>query len=109
MVMLYLPGSSLPDGKLNSPLSFVTTVWVTVEPSFLALTRTPSIMPSSADDTLPESGEAVCAWLAASQRAPLAPRHVASNRDRNRISFLRMDGLGFAWVTLQTSMIAMLP
>ena len=56
--MLYLPGSSLPAGKLNWPLSFDTTVVVMVEPSFLALTSTPSIMPSSAEETWPLS---VCA------------------------------------------------
>src|SRR5215470_15659296 len=47
-------------GKLNSPLALLTTVVVMVEPSFLALTRTPSISPSSAEDTLPFS-PAACA------------------------------------------------
>src|SRR5260370_23036666 len=38
---------------MNSPLALLTTVVVTVEPSFLAPTGTPSISPSSAEDTLP--------------------------------------------------------
>src|SRR5262245_46633648 len=61
MLMLYLPGSSRPAGKLNWPLSFDTTVVVMVEPSFLALTSTPSIMSSSAEETWPLS---VCACVA---------------------------------------------
>src|SRR3974390_2640849 len=40
-------------GKPNSPLALLTTVMAIVEPSFLALMRTPSISPSSAEDTLP--------------------------------------------------------
>jgi hypothetical protein len=48
-------------GKRNSPLALLTTVVVMVEPSFLALMRTPSITPSSAEETLPLK-EAVCAF-----------------------------------------------
>src|SRR5260370_16906145 len=56
-------------GKRNSPLVLLTTVVVTVEPSFLALTRTPSISPSSAEDTLPLR---VCAF------APIVVRPASS-------------------------------
>src|SRR6266446_3576193 len=56
-------------GKRNSPLALLTTVVVTVEPSFLALTRTPSISPSSAEDTLPLR---VCAF------APIVVRPASS-------------------------------
>src|SRR6516162_5796961 len=51
-------------GKLNSPLALLTTVVVTVEPSFLALTRTPSIRPSSFEETLPLNAEAAWACTA---------------------------------------------
>src|SRR2546426_3799019 len=37
------------------------TVTVMVEPSFLALTRTPSMLPSSVEDTTPVSAAAPCA------------------------------------------------
>src|SRR5262245_40839912 len=75
MAMLYLPGSRRPAGKLNSPLAFDTTVVVMVAPSFLALTRTPSIRPSASDETLPDS-----IWaLAVAIRAKLA--EVASSSD----------------------------
>src|SRR5262249_19724523 len=76
----YLPGSSLPAGKLKWPLSFVTTVVVTVEPSFLALTSTPSIWPSSVEDTWPLS---VCAC--APESPAMASTLVGSNRDFNRM------------------------
>src|SRR4051812_37815073 len=59
MAIAYLPGSSRPFGKLYSPLSLVTTVVAMVEPSFLALTRTPSMVASSAEDTFPVR---TCAW-----------------------------------------------
>src|SRR5438105_10195027 len=81
MVRLYLPTSSLPAGKLNWPLSFDTTVVVMVEPSFLALTRTPSIMPSSTEETWPLSVWACAAVI----RAKLAA--VASRRDFNCMVF----------------------
>src|SRR5215510_12697997 len=48
-----------PLGKLYSPLSLVTTVVVMVEPSFFTLTRTPSIVGSSVEETLPVR---ICAW-----------------------------------------------
>ena len=80
IVIVYLPGSSLPAGKLNWPLSFVTTVVVTVEPSFLALTSTPSIAPSSVEETLPLS---VCACAPA---MPATVNIVVASRNDLRIS-----------------------
>src|SRR3954452_21502601 len=74
MAIVYLPGSSRPDGKLNWPLSSVTTVVAMVEPSFLALTSTPSITGSWAEDTLPLSAAAFCAWASANPAAKLVPR-----------------------------------
>ena len=56
---MYLPGSRRALGKLNAPCWSLTTVVVMVEPSFLALTSTPSIGPSSGADTRPVS--ATCA------------------------------------------------
>src|SRR5262249_25134887 len=53
IVIVYLPASMRPLGKLYSPLSLLTTVVVMVEPSFFTLTRTPSIAGSSAEETLP--------------------------------------------------------
>src|SRR6266581_2520493 len=90
MVIVYLPGSSLPAGKLNWPLSLLTTVVVMVEPSFLALTSTPSIMPSSVEETWPVRADAVCAWALAdgspawSKTSP-TPTQVASNKALSRI------------------------
>ena len=51
-------GLSLAAGKLYRPCASLTTVTVMVEPAFLALTRTPSIAPSSAEKICPVS---VCA------------------------------------------------
>src|SRR5262245_47472958 len=106
MVIVYLPASSLPAGKLNSPFSLVTTVWVMVEPSFLALTRTPSIRPSSAEDTLPLSGEPVCACATAAHRAPLRLTHVTSNNVLSRIVSSRI-GLGVQSCHLMGKDVAM--
>src|SRR6266581_9658985 len=50
----YFPGASFEAGKLNWPLASLTTVMVMVLPSFLALTSTPSIAPSSVEVTWPE-------------------------------------------------------
>src|SRR5687768_12743586 len=63
MLSAYWPGSSLPAGKLKRPLSSVATLVVMVEPTFLALTTTPSIRPSLAEDTVPDSME-FCAGAA---------------------------------------------
>src|SRR3954471_12928286 len=73
MAIVYLPGSSRSDGKLNWPLSSVTTVVAMVEPSFLAVTSTPSITGSWAEDTLPLSAAAFCAWASANPAAKLVP------------------------------------
>src|SRR5262245_32450222 len=64
MLMAYEPGRSLAAGKLKRPLSSVGTLMVTVEPTCLALTTTPSIKPSLADDTVPAS--AACGLPSAS-------------------------------------------
>ena len=66
--MAYRPGSIRSAGKLYSPLSLVTTVAAMVEPSFLTLTRTPSIRPSWAEETFPLS-----AWA----EAPVDPTSAA--------------------------------
>src|SRR3954469_3552678 len=83
MVMTYLPGSTFATGKLNWPLSSVTTVVVMVEPSFLALTSTPSIAPSSDEETWPWSVPDVCAL--AGNKPVRARTVVASNRALIRI------------------------
>src|SRR4051794_38403845 len=83
MVIPYLPGSTFATGKLNWPLSSVTTVVVRVEPSFLALTRTPSIAPSSDEETWPLSVPDVCA--VAGSKPVSASTVVASNRALIRI------------------------
>src|SRR3954452_6541966 len=53
MLSPYWPGSSREAGKLKRPLSSVGTLTVTVEPTFLALTTTPSMAPSLSDVTRP--------------------------------------------------------
>jgi len=49
----YWPGSSRVRGKRYRPCASVATVVVIVEPAFLALTSTPSMVPSSTDVTCP--------------------------------------------------------
>src|SRR5215213_10944759 len=71
MAIVYLPGSSRSAGKLNWPLSSVTTVVAMVEPSFLAVTSTPSIVGSWLDDTLPLNAATLCA-CAVAQANPAA-------------------------------------
>src|SRR5437773_2998424 len=58
MLMLYLPGVTRSRGKLYSPCALLTTHVVTVEPSFFAPIRTPSMLPSASDMTLPDSAGA---------------------------------------------------
>jgi len=48
--------------EAEAALVVATTVVVIVEPSFLVLTSTPSIAPSSAEDTWLVSAAGVCAW-----------------------------------------------
>src|SRR5215510_7782106 len=77
-------------GKLKRPCSSVTTVVVMVEPSFLALTRTPSIAPSSLEDTNPVRAACARAPLdtnAAASRATAAP----SERCHPRMGDLPMN------------------
>src|SRR5438874_3821290 len=61
----YCPGGIFEEGNRNSPCASLTTVIVVVEPTFLALTRTPSICPSSAELTCPErrKDDSACARL----------------------------------------------
>src|SRR6185295_6873817 len=72
--MLYLPGERRSAGKLKLPLSSLTTDTVMVEPSFLALTTTPSMLPSSAEDTTPVSAEAPCASAPVGRPASRKPQ-----------------------------------
>ena len=83
-----LPGSSREAGKLKWPLSSVTTETVMVAPSFLALTTTPSIGPSLADVTAPESAAAFCAKAGAELCSANAVRAAA---DASKIVFIRME------------------
>jgi len=83
-------------GKLYSPFWSVTTVVVMVEPSFLALTSTPSIGPSSAELTCPESVAAACASALvgnpADARMPNRLALARSERCFNRIVCLPIYG-----------------
>src|SRR6266478_5742301 len=74
--MLYLPGGRRSAGKAKLPFSSLTTVTATVVPSFLALTRTPSMLPSSAEETTPVRAGPLWAWAltgspACTSRAPI--------------------------------------
>src|SRR5258706_7374225 len=68
MATEYFPGSSRSRGKLYSPLAFVTTVRVIVEPTRCALTSTPSIVPSGAEVTFRARADGVCAMAGAQIR-----------------------------------------
>src|SRR6266581_1055626 len=57
----YYPESSFAEGKLKRPSSSLTTLIVTLEPAFFALTTTPSIAPSSAEVTRPVRATEACA------------------------------------------------
>src|SRR6267378_7467309 len=59
----YEPDPSFDEGKAKRPRSSLTTLTVTVEPAFFALTTAPSITPSSAELTRPV--RAVEVWAAA--------------------------------------------
>ena len=64
--------------KAQRPCSLETTVTVTAEPAFLALTRTPSMADSSADETWPVSAaDCACAGAdpACSRAAPMLARN----------------------------------
>src|SRR3984957_20621464 len=60
-----------------------------VEPSFLALTTTPSIGPSLAEVTAPESAAAFCAKAGAEVCSTNAVRAAA---DASNIVFIRLEG-----------------
>jgi hypothetical protein len=55
ILIAWRPGPTLVAGKPKRPRWSLTTVTVTVEPSCLALTSTPSIGPSSIELTCPVS------------------------------------------------------
>src|SRR5436853_4994226 len=59
--MVYLPGSRRAAGNAKRPCASVMTLIAMVEPSFLAVTTTPSMLPSSAEETCPVRAEAPCA------------------------------------------------
>src|SRR5437764_9407242 len=86
--ILYLPASSLLAGKEKLPLSSLTTVMVIVEPSFFALTSTPSMAPSSAEVTWPVSAAPDCASRGVgASNASGTIAVAASNNLRMRFSF----------------------
>src|SRR5262245_15466186 len=90
--MAYLPGPSFEAGKLNWPVASLTTVIVMVPPSFLALTSTPSIAPSSAEVTLPERATWLPDWASRLEddvTATAAPSATACSR-------LRLCMMGFS-------------
>src|SRR6266853_3939636 len=77
----YDPEPSFAEGKLKRPRASLTTLTVTVEPAFFALTTTPSIAPSSAELTRPASAVEVCAAAGA---GPPAAKARASAAVANR-------------------------
>src|SRR5262249_49782945 len=86
--MAYLPGPSFEAGKLNWPVASLTTVMGMGPPSFLALTQTPSLAPSSAEVPLPERAT----WASRLEddvTATVAPSATACSR-------LRLFMLGFS-------------
>src|SRR5438128_9625117 len=94
MLSPYWPGSSRDAGKLKRPLSSVGMLTVTVEPTFLALTTTPSMAPSLSDVTRPASAT-LCAKAGADN----------SNQDTDRpkaatIALRRMTISLDAWLLL---------
>src|SRR5947207_2603160 len=58
--MVYLPASSRSAGMAKRPCALVITLVVMLEPSFLALTTTPSIAASSVDATCPVNWAIAC-------------------------------------------------
>src|SRR5215468_2328416 len=87
----YFPGASFEAGKLNWPLASLTTVMVMVLPSFLALTSTPSIAPSSAEVTWPERATWLPDWASRLEddiAATVAPSATTCSR-------LRLCMMGF--------------
>src|SRR5882762_1383447 len=66
----YEPDPSFDEGKAKRPRSSLTTLTVTVEPAFFALTTTPSIAHSSAELTRPV--RAVEVWASAGLTPPPA-------------------------------------
>ena len=81
-----------PPGRRSGPWASLTTLMLIVEPSFLALTTTPSIAPSSADVTWPVKAAGVWACVGkvngpAASRNPAATVVPTSRRSLIRIAF----------------------
>src|SRR5436305_6061358 len=86
--IVYWPGESLDAGKLNLPSASLTTLMVMVPPAFLALTITPSILPSCCELTVPVRAAGACACAAGpgSRKVLAKPSALASNKARIRMS-----------------------
>src|SRR5205085_6570510 len=86
--IVYWPGESLEAGKLNLPSASLTTLMVMVPPAFLALTITPSILPSCCELTVPVRAAGACACAAGpgSGKVLAKPSALASNKARIRMS-----------------------
>src|SRR5947209_6592944 len=67
--MVYLPASSRSAGMVKRPCALLITLVVMLEPSFFALTTTPSIVPSSADVTWPVSCAMACGETSSNAKA----------------------------------------
>src|SRR4029079_16985313 len=92
MLIAYWPGCRRSAGKLKRPFSSVATLVVMVDPLCLALTTTPSIKPSFADDTVPDSAAAISLWagVVAAGRTTSASAVAISGRClANMMSLLR--------------------
>src|SRR5437588_2486300 len=86
--IVYWPGESLDAGRLNLPSASLTTLMVMVPPAFLALTITPSILPSCCELTVPVRAAGACACAAGpgSKKVLAKPSTLASNKARIRMS-----------------------
>src|SRR5258708_26899176 len=100
MLRPYWPGSSRDAGKLNWPLSSVGTLTVTVEPTFLALTTTPSMAPSLSDVTRPDSA-ALCATAGADNSKQDANRPKAATIALRRMTISLDASLFLLWRQLR--------
>src|SRR5215467_15516312 len=86
----YCPGSSFAAGNRNRPWSSVTTVTVVDELAFFALTSTPSIGPSAAEVTWPDSVPGDGVWPI---RTIAKPKLAASSSRRVRINLFQAISL----------------
>src|SRR5256885_1381816 len=89
----YVPASSLDAGKRYRPSRSVTTVVVMVDAAFFALTSTPSIGPSSAEETRPVSAAPATAgagWARRGRRPAGDSARAAPTTERSRTYLDRM-------------------